>query len=196
MIRGKRVTLRPFRQDDLPRLRRWHDDGEVMQYWGERLPLVIEGQFAADLAPGGRFTTFETSAYFCVCDETDRPIGLVQAEGFGARDRRAQLGILIGERDFWDKGYGSEAVVLLLNWLFNHRNVHRVWLNVQANNPRAMRVYEKIGFVREGTWREHNFYDGRWHDEHLYGILADEFNARFRPEHTAWVVSGEPLPQE
>lgn len=191
MIRGKRITLRPFRQADLPHLRRWHDDGVVMQYWGERLPLVVEGQLEADLAPGGRFTRFDGSGSFCICDETDRPIGRLDYDGAAARDRRAQLGIFLGEPDAWNKGYGPEATNLSLNWLFYHRGMHRVWLTVQANNPRAMRAYEKVGLVREGTWREHNFYDGHWHDEHLYGILAAEFNARYQPERTDWVVSGE-----
>ena len=191
MIRGERVELRPFRREDLPQLRRWHGDGAVMRYWGERLPLVREDDFAADLAPGGRFTTFGADGYFCICDETDRPIGLVQYEGSAARDRRVQMGILIGDRDAWGKGYGPEAVVLLLNWLFNHRGLHRIWLTIQANNARARRAYEKVGFVHEGTYREHNFYDGRWHDEDLYGILADEFNARYRPDLTERVVSGE-----
>jgi RimJ/RimL family protein N-acetyltransferase len=194
MITGKRVTLRPFRREDLPILRRWCDDGEVMRYWGERLPIVAEGQFEADLAPGGRFTRFGADGCFCICDERGRPIGRLEYEGTagngGPRDGRAELGIFIGEKDAWNQGYGPEAIVLLLNWLFNHRNLHRVWLTVQSNNPRAMRVYEKIGFAREGTYREHNFYDGAWHDEHIYGILASEFNARYRPDQTEWLVDG------
>lgn len=190
MISGKRVTLRPFQRADLPCLRRWRDDGNVMRYWGERQPLVVEDQFEADLAPGGLFTTFDNDGYFCVCDETGRPIGRIHYEGIAARDRRAQLGVLIGEPDAWNRGYGSEAIVLLLNWLFNHQNVHRVWLSVQANNPRAQHVYAKLGFTREGTLREHNFYDGHWHDEHIYGILASEFNARYQPEKSEWIVSG------
>lgn len=191
MIKGKRVTLRRFGRADLPHLYRWHDDGAVMRYWGERYPLVVEGQFEAELAPDGRFTRFDHNGFFCICDEDGRPIGLLEYESHPARDRRAQLGILIGESDAWNKGYGPEAIVLLLNWLFNHRGYHRVWLTVQANNARAMRAYEKVGFVREGVWREHNFYDGRWHDEHLYGLLAEEFNARFRPDLTEWEVTGE-----
>lgn len=191
MIQGRRVTLRPFRLDDLPALRRWHDDGEVMQYWGERLPVVVEDAMRADLAPGGRFTTFERDGYFCICDENGRPIGRVDYEGFRPRGRHAELGILIGEKDAWSRGYGPEAIVLLLNWLFNQRGLHRAWLTVQASNTRAQRAYEKVGFVREGTWREHYFYDGGWHDEHVYGLLDREFNARYQPERTGWVVSGD-----
>ena len=178
MIRGERVTLRPFRREDLEALRRWHDDGEVMQFWGERLPLVAEGRFEEELAPGGRFTRFDMNGHFCVCDETDRPIGRLSYEGFRATERHAELGILIGEKDAWSKGYGSEAIRLLLDYLFNQRGAHRVWLTVQARNARAQRAYEKVGFRREGTWREHYYYDGAFHDEHIYGILAREFNER------------------
>ncbi len=94
-------------------------------------------------------------------------------------------------KDAWNKGYGLGRIVLLRNWLFNHRGLHRIWLTVQSNNPRAMHVYEKVGFAWKGTSYEHNVYDGRWHDDHLYGSLTHEFNARYRPERTAWVVSGE-----
>lgn len=178
MIRGERVSLRPFRQEDLPSLRRWFDDGEVMRYWGNSSPLVSEHAFEADLAPDGRFTKFEENGYFCICDESGRPIGRVEYEGLSSEDRSAELGILIGEKDAWNKGYGPEAIVLLLDWLFNQRGAHRVWLTVQARNARAQRAYEKVGFAREGTWREHYFYDGAFHDEYLYGILAEEFRER------------------
>ena len=190
MLRGRRVALRPFRPDELPLLRRWHDDGAVMVHWGERQPVVDEAQLAATLAPGGPFMAFEGCGLFCICDETGRPIGRVHYESPAFRDRRAQLGIVLGERDAWDRGYGTEALIVLLNWLFNHRGMHRAWLTVQANNARARRVYERIGFAREGTLREHNFYDGRWHDEHVYGLLAAEFNARYRPDEHDWLVSG------
>jgi RimJ/RimL family protein N-acetyltransferase len=196
VIAGKRVTLRAWRAEDLPTLRRWHDDGEVMRYWGERQPLLLADRFERDMLPGGKYTIFEQSGYFCICDETGRPIGRLNYEGTdgggGMRDRRAQLGIFIGEKDAWNKGYGPEAIIVLLNWLFNHQGWHRVWLTVQANNGRAQRVYERIGFVREGIFREHNFYDGAWHDEHIYGILAAEFNARYQPDQTDWVVDGTP----
>ena len=65
---------------------------------------------------------------------------------------------------------------------FNQRAAHRVGLTTDAANVRAQRVYEKVGFVREGTRREHWYADGAWHDDHLYGILAREFNARYRPD--------------
>ncbi|HEY8293457.1 MAG TPA: GNAT family protein [Thermomicrobiales bacterium] len=182
MIVGKRVTLRPFQPEDLPALRTWHDDAGVMQYWGDRHPILAAHAFEADLAPNGRFTQFAENGYFGICDESGRLIGRVEYEGFKLPERAAELSILIGEKETWSKGYGSEAVTLLLEWLFNDRGAHRVWLVVFPENTRAQRAYEKVGFVREGTLRETWIVDGRWHDEHVYGMLRRDYNARYHPE--------------
>lgn len=186
MLHGPRVTLRPWTKEDIPTLRRWHSDPEVMQYWGERAALVAADQFEAELAPGGRFTKFDENGYFCICDETGRAIGRIDYGGLRLPESKAELSILLGEKETWSKGYGSEAIIVLLDHLFNDLNAHRVWLEVFPENVRAQRAYEKVGFVREGTMRENWFSAGRWQDEHLYGILRDEFNAR----HT----SGAPRP--
>ena len=181
MIVGKRVTLRPFQPEDLPSLRAWHDDPDVMQYWGDRYPILPAHAFEADLAPNGRFTRFEEDGYFCICDETGRAIGRVEYEGFKLPERAAELSILIGEKEAWSKGYGSEAITLLLEWLFNDRGAHRVWLEVFPENTRAQHTYEKVGFIREGTLRETWLVDGQWHDEHVYSILRREYRARYHP---------------
>ena len=68
--------------------------------------------------------------------------------------RAASLGISIGEPDCWNRGYGAEAIGLMLDWAFLELNLHRVWLHVYANNPRGIACYEKVGFVREGVLRE------------------------------------------
>jgi RimJ/RimL family protein N-acetyltransferase len=182
MIIGTRVTLRPFQPEDLPALRAWHDDAEVMQYWGDRHPILAAHACEADLAPNGRFTQFAENGYFGIQDESGRLIGRIDYEGFTLPERAAELSILIGEKETWSKGYGSEAVTLLLEWLFNDRGAHRVWLEVFPENTRAQRAYEKVGFVREGTLRETWLVDGRWHDEHVYGMLRREYNARYYPE--------------
>jgi len=182
MIVGKRVTLRPFQPEDLPALRNWHDDADVMRYWGDRFPILPAHAFEADLALNGRFTQFKENGYFGICDESRRLIGRIDYEGFELPERAAELSILIGEKDAWSKGYGSEAVTLLLEWLFNDRGAHRVWLEVFPENTRAQRAYEKVGFIREGTLRETWLLDGRWHDEHVYSMLRREYNARYNPE--------------
>src|SRR3954451_13112806 len=132
MLRGPRVILRPWTKEDIPTLRRWHSDPEVMQYWGERAALLPADKFEAELAPGGRFTKFDENGYFCICDETGRPIGRIDYEELRLPESQAELSILLGEKETWSKGYGSEAIVVLLDYLFNDLNAHRVWLEVFA----------------------------------------------------------------
>ncbi|HEU0164520.1 MAG TPA: GNAT family protein [Thermomicrobiales bacterium] len=191
MIQGKRVSFRAFSRDDIPTLVRWQNDGEVMQYWGERQPIVAPSAFDAEFDQGGRFARFDERGELCLCDENGRPIGRFGYKGAAFRDRHVEIFLYIGERDAQGKGYGTEAIVLMLNWLFIHRGMHRVWLTVQAENARAIHTYEKVGFIREGIFREHYFRDGAFRDEIIFGMLAREFTARYRPEETGLVVSGE-----
>ncbi len=117
MIAGTRVALRPFLPEDLPALRRWHNDPEVMRFCNRRFPLLPAHSFEADRAPDGPFTRFGEDGYFCICDEPGWAIGQIEYEGFRLPNRSAELSILIGEKDVWSKGYGAEALVLLLEYL-------------------------------------------------------------------------------
>lgn len=182
MIRGDRVILRPFQRADIAALQRWHDDGEVMRYWDETMPLVVESQWEKDFSPGGKFTRFGAEGFFAICNEEGDAIGRLGFHDYSHRHRHAELSILIGDKEYWGKGYGSDAIIAFGHWYFNQKGAHRLWLTVLATNPRAQRAYEKVGFTREGTWREQVYMDGQWVDEYLYGLLRPEFNARYRPD--------------
>jgi RimJ/RimL family protein N-acetyltransferase len=84
----------------------------------------------------------------------------------------------IYDRRFWSRGFGTEALRLLLRYAFDDLALHRVDLRVIAYNVRAMRCYEKCGFVREGVERECALVDGVWHDDVMMGILEDEYRAQ------------------
>jgi RimJ/RimL family protein N-acetyltransferase len=92
------------------------------------------------------------------------------------RNRSAELGIFIGDKAYWDKGYGTEVMRLLLRIGFMTLNLHRIYLRVYDNNLRAVHVYEKIGFVHEGRQRQAEFRDGRYLDLLLMSILRPEWN--------------------
>ena len=89
--------------------------------------------------------------------------------------RHCELGISIGDKDYWGRGSGRGAVSLLLDYAFRLRNLRRVWLEDHASNERAIRAYRSCGFVEEGRMREHIWLDGRYLDNVLMGILRDEW---------------------
>lgn len=113
-----------------------------------------------------------------VLKDGDRHIGNC---GFNAIDyvnRNAEFGILIGESDVWGEGYGPEAARLILKHGFEELGLHRVTLEVYSHNPRAICVYEKVGFVHEGALRESYFRNGEFHDTLVMGILESEWRAK------------------
>jgi RimJ/RimL family protein N-acetyltransferase len=114
--------------------------------------------------------------------------------------------ITIGERDCWGRGYGTEATNLMLSHAFRVFRLHRVGLTVFEFNERAIRSYEKVGFIVEGRIREAIHRDGRFWDEIQMGILVPEWEAiqaeraeraereraeRERAEHAAGLARGE-----
>jgi RimJ/RimL family protein N-acetyltransferase len=86
------------------------------------------------------------------------------------------LGITIGDKSYWDRGYGSSAIRAMLEIAFRQMNLHRVFLRVHEDNLRGIRCYEKVGFKQEGTMRESVFKEGAYRDVHLMGILRPEYD--------------------
>jgi RimJ/RimL family protein N-acetyltransferase len=96
--------------------------------------------------------------------EDDRPIGECGLLRLFPAWRTTDLSIILGEKDAWGRGYGSEAIRLLLDYAFGALNLHRVAIGVVGFNERALRFYEKVGFRREGVQRAGYFYDHAYHD--------------------------------
>ena len=100
---------------------------------------------------------------------------LPSAEFRAEADRHSGFGIVIGDKESWDKGYGTEATTLLVRYAFETLNLNRVWLHVFEENARAVRAYEKAGFRREGLLRQDHYRDGRYHNTIVMGLLRDEW---------------------
>jgi RimJ/RimL family protein N-acetyltransferase len=91
------------------------------------------------------------------------------------RNRAGELGIFIGDKTYWDQGYGTEVVRLLLRHGFSTLNLFRIFLRVFEDNPRAIRSYEKAGFVHEGRQRQAEYHDGQFHDVLFMSVLRPEW---------------------
>lgn len=102
-------------------------------------------------------------------------IGTIALMKVDERNRHAELAIVIGEKDYWSKGYGSQMMHTLLEYGFEGLNLDRLYLHVFSFNERAIKFYEKFNFKHEGTLRNMLYRNGKYHDLLAYGLMRDEW---------------------
>jgi RimJ/RimL family protein N-acetyltransferase len=107
--------------------------------------------------------------------DEEKYIGGCGINDFDWKNSVATVGIFIGAEKYRNKGYGTEAMGILLDFIFNQVNVNKVMLEVFSFNKRAISSYKKNGFVEEGRLRENVFRNGEYHDEVLMGLLRREY---------------------
>lgn len=177
---GELVRLAPLRREDIPTYARWFRDYEVQRFLmpGVLIPITDE----AETAWYDRASKDEANYHFAVRTlSDDRLLGNCGLFGLEEKNRVATFGIVIGEKDCWGQGYGSDATRLILGFGFLELNLNRIQLEVYHYNHRAIRAYEKVGFVHEGTRRQALYREGSYHDVHVMAILrADWDRARSR----------------
>lgn len=175
MIVGTKVRLRAIEREDLPTFVCWFNDREVTHYLQMTGPLSLaqeERWFESQLED-------EKSTVLAIETLDGVHIGNLGLHDLDLRNRHAQLGIVIGEKEYWDQGCGTDAVRTALHYAFDELNLNRVYLRVYEYNKRAIRCYEKCGFRHEGTLRQDFFHDGQYHDTYIMGILREEFNSQW-----------------
>lgn len=178
IIYGERVRLRAAERSDLDKFMEWVNDPEVtdgltlflpmssvdeekwfenaMQRPQEEKPLVI------DIKDGKHWRVIGNSSFF----------------DFDWIARAAEVGIMIGDKTVWNQGYGTEVMTILQRHGFETLNLNRIYLRVHADNKRAIRAYEKAGYVHEGCMRQAAFKHGAYRDVLYLSVLRDEWSAR------------------
>jgi RimJ/RimL family protein N-acetyltransferase len=178
MLQGERVRLRALEADDAATMWRWYRDREFSVLDGNiyGTSLAAVEAFVRELG-----TPSYTDASFGIEDEHGALIGIVRLKRGAPEDRRADFGIAIA-REHWNQGYGTDATRTVLRFAFGEMNLHRVALGVLDYNTRARRVYDKCGFIEEGRLRAARYRSGRWCDEILMAILAEDWANTDRDE--------------
>lgn len=180
LLRGTRVQLTALTQDDLPTIATWYQDVEFMRLLDAR---PASPQSAESLHTWLEEAQKASDGYLFavrlleddVLSEHSRLIGFIELDGILWTHGTAWFSIALGLSEYREKGYGTEAARLTLAFAFQELNMHRVQATVFSYNRRSMAMFERLGFQREGSFREFIHRDGERYDMLLYGLLRREF---------------------
>ena len=177
MLKGEKVTLRTVERTDLPRLHELKQNVDlVLPAYGEWSPIPLvayEKQFEKHLD--------DDDPSFFVIEADGKVVGELFLHHKNRHWGTTQFGIGIYDPDYVGKGYGRDALNVLLQWAFRIQGYRRVSLTVGAKNERAMRAYRACGFVEEGRFREEAYYNGQYEDVVAMGLLRSEWEAKQTP---------------
>jgi RimJ/RimL family protein N-acetyltransferase len=173
MLKGKLVNLRAIERKDLDEIMKWVNDREVTKYLAAFLYPVSQEEEEKFLERA--MSRNDTEKNLVMETKEGVYIGQISLHKIDWKNSNAELGIVIGNKEYWGKGYGTEAIKILLHHAFNQMNLYKIDLQVFEFNQRGIRCYEKCGFKKEGKLRKNHFYKAKYYDVILMGILKDEF---------------------
>ena len=197
MIEGKKVYLKAVERKNLEQLRLWRNEEWLRKYFREYREITESMQkawYENNVAQNDKFVNFEIWAKRTAADQIriikefgapaqpirvtdnsrDSLIGMCGLYYINFVNRTSEFAIYIGDVRFSRMGYGSDALRTLLKYGFEEMNLHRIWCEVYDGNG-AIELYKKLGFVQEGTLRQHTYSGGKYMDSHILGLLKEDW---------------------
>ncbi|MBQ2938341.1 MAG: GNAT family N-acetyltransferase [Clostridia bacterium] len=172
---GERIYLSPRSVEDAEKYTEWMNDFETTDYTGRSYQLMTieaEKKYLEE--------HINEEAVFAIIDSSeDKLIGTVGLHQVNHFKRKAELGIFIGDKEYREKGYGTEAIRLILDYGFNYLNLNNIKLDLMEFNKRALACYKKCGFKEYGRRRKCEFINGKYYDIIEMDILAEEFEGSY-----------------
>ena len=183
MLKGEKVILRPVRRTDIEYFLKWFNDPEVIQYLEMYLPMteMAEEKYIENLGTTGA-GTIVAFVIEAVDGKNSKPIGTVGLSNIHPKDHHSVFGIAVGEKDYWSKGYGTEAANLIIRYGFEQLNLHRITSSAKSFNERSIKLHKSAGFAEEGRQREADFENGAYHDRVIFGLLRKEWQQMNDPK--------------
>ena len=172
-MQGKLVRLRAYEKSDADALFRWFSDEDVTRWLG---PPNFPSRAHQERFIESTSASSDEAKYFAIETLDGKLIGDCGLRFIDWKSRKAEFFITIGEKEFWGKGFGSDALRIIIRLAFDKMNLNRLWLSVLVDNPRAVRCYEKCGFVREGLLRQESYVDGKYRDVLMMALLREDYH--------------------
>ena len=173
-MEGKKVRIRALEKTDIDEIMKWVNDPEVKDNLLMRYPVSRDQE--EKWIENALDTSNERNKVFAIETKDGVYLGGIGLHRINWENRNAEVGIVIGKKEYWNKGYGTDAMMTILHFAFNRMNLHRVYLRVFDFNTRGIKSYEKCGFKKEGVLRDDLYAHGKYHHSILMGILKHEFD--------------------
>ncbi|WP_373515392.1 GNAT family N-acetyltransferase [Persicitalea sp.] len=176
-LEGDIIYLREVRLSDVnENYYAWLNDSSVNQYLETRFfPRSLENTEQYVKSMDGN----SNEIFFAICTKADdKHIGNIKLGPINWIHQYADIGLLIGDKDYWGKGLATEAIRLATKFGFSTLNLHKLKAGCYADNVGSKKAFLKAGFIVEGTLRQQFFSNGAYQDAYQFGILRDEFNAQ------------------
>lgn len=179
---GEKVRLRAPEREDIPLFLKWINDPQVCEFLEHVTAFnkIMEEKWFEAKSNG---PAIELPYVIEIHDPSSReeewlPIGNIAFLNYHEFNRSAEIGIMIGEKACWDKGYGTDAMRRMCEYGFNTLNLHRIFLRVFEGNDRGKKAYQKVGFIYEGTMRQARYHNGQYWDVDFMSIIKPEWHQK------------------
>ena len=172
-LAGRAVRLRQPRESDVPALLAIFGDAETLRYWshGPLADLAAARTYYDGIVSGlADRTLFQ---WAITAPDTDRLVGTVTLVDWDRANRRCEIGFIL-HPSAWGRGLASDAARTVIRWAREHMGLHRVEADVEPPNAASLKLLERLGFEREGHFRERWWTRGRWTDSVMLGLLTED----------------------
>lgn len=173
MFYGEKVCLRAYREGDIPTATKFVNDKELKKLLVTTIPFPMTLWEEEEWIKSQKSNSQGTYNFAIEDVKTNKYIGGCGIQGVNWLARVATIGIMIGDKDYWGKGYGTDAMKVLINFIFNDMNINKIRLGTFSFNERAIKSYKKCGFEIEGVLKNEIFKDGKYYDEIIMSLFKN-----------------------
>ena len=169
----ERIYLRALELDDYKVSIEWRKDDRIWEMLGGPKYFVSEA-YEKKWVENTIFNSKDVKLAICL-KENNKYIGNVYMTNIDEINRSCHSHILIGDKEYWGKGYAREALMKAIEYMFKERNIHRIQANVLESNMQSLKMHKKCGYVIDGLLRKSVFKDGRYQNQYVLSLLKEEF---------------------